>query len=578
MKRPLIAAALALGMALAAVPTLAVPTSSLAGLARLYPESSFMYVGFRTDDAYIATLDSVIGRAATAAGIPTFTMGTERLLSDTLDQLAASVDGQGGTFASDIRPWLGDFGAFGVLSAEGLFDDRGRGGDSPDMLIAFETLGRDQAEAWIDARIPPSFTRTDDGDYTLYAPPDEREAWIYVGRDLMLISNTPSAFPQAEMRATLAEDASFRSALSNLPAADYNIISYVDSAASTAAMLAQMDSADVQNDPQAQQMLDSLQPALQALRGTALGFTLLDSDSLTVDIAVDFDAAALAQLDMQAAGSFPAVDPAFAARVPAGAPLVILGTNFAGSFTQSLEQQLMLFGTTSGADADQARQVLAAVRAGVQGVTGLPLEEVFAWATGQYALAASVDMSSITGMFAPSSQTQRNPLQLSLVLENVDGGAQALFDGLRRTLVGLDGREISVTDKEIVGGQAVNVTIAASRDVPFPIDLQMAITDDVLVLGTPDYVAAAIGASGGLNDDPAFARSFSTALPDTPAFLYLATGPLRDLLALFAMGAGGGASSASFEGVLNAFESMNISAATIGADNVAVRAVITLAP
>jgi hypothetical protein len=30
--------------------------------------------------------------------------------------------------------------------------------------------------------------------------------------------------------------------------------------------------------------------------------------------------------------------------------------------------------------------------------------------------------------------------------------------------------------------------------------------------------------------------------------------------------------------VLNAFESMNISAATIGADNVAVRAVITLAP
>lgn len=574
MKRPLIAAALALGMALAAVPTFAVPTPDLAGLARLYPESAFMYVGFRTDDAYIATLDSVVGRAAAAAGIP---MGAETLLSDALDQLAASVDGQGGTFAGDIRPWLGDFGAVGMLSAEELFDDRGRGGDSPDMLIAFATLGRDQTEAWIDARIPSSFTRTDDGDYTLYAPPDEREAWIYVGSDLMLISNTPSAFPQAEMRATLAEDADFQSALARLPAADYNIISYVDSAAA-AAMIAQMDSADLRNDPQAQQMLESLQPALQAIRGTVFGFTILDSDSLTVDIAVDLDAAALAQLDTPVAVSFPAVDPAFAARVPAGAPLVILGTNLAASFTQGLEQQLMLFGATSTADADQARQVLAAVRAGVQGVTGLPLEEVFAWATGQYALAASVDMSSITGMFAPGGQAQRNPLQFGLVLENVDGGAQALFDGLRRTLVGLDSRELSVTDKEIVGGQAVNVTIAASRDVPFPIDLQMAITGDVLVLGTPDYVAAALSASGGLNDDPAFARSFSTALPDTPAFLYLATGPLRDLLSLFAMGAGGGASSASLEGVLNAFESMNISSALYDANSATVRAVITLAP
>ena len=85
----------------------------LTTLAGYLPADAPVYIGFRTDDAFLSTLDSLASKLD--AVVPGGMMSGS--VQEALDDLAKSIE-PGGTFATTMRPWLGDTAAFGIYTLD----------------------------------------------------------------------------------------------------------------------------------------------------------------------------------------------------------------------------------------------------------------------------------------------------------------------------------------------------------------------------------------------------------------------------------------------------------------------------
>jgi hypothetical protein len=506
-----------LALLLALLPAAAQSTPDLTALAQYFPGQTPVYVSLRTDDGYIEVLESI--RARFEAALPAGAMD-DTTVPMALDASVRDMLQDDGSFAADVRPWLGDSVAFGLLNLDSMMEQPNGG----PYLVALQISDRAAAEAFfapIIARGGDMVVAEITDAYSLYtlAETGSGPMAIYFDDQALFITNKLEALPMGgPLNSPLAEQEAFQSAMATLPADGYNIAVYADYGAFMQAALTEASSSMSTGEAE---MMAMVEPFFTAFGGAAVGFTVLDERALTMDLALEYDVSALGAMapDMS---SFAPFDPAFAIHLPAGTQLAIQGTGLSQSIEQGLDSLAMAqaMDPASGDDAPTAEELLAGINFVVRGATGLDLEEdILSWMTGQYAVGMSVDFAALldaamTGDFPPEA------LSFGVVIENTDQqGAEALVAGLTQTLnnfITPDSAPDAVLSEEMLGG-APGVTLT---DVASGFQLAMGANDAVFALGTPDMVRAALSPDGGLDTDPAYQESLTWALDGTPVYLY----------------------------------------------------------
>jgi hypothetical protein len=521
-----------LATSLAAPAFAQVAPADLGALARWVPAKAPLYIGFRTDDDYIAVLDSVAQRLN--AVVPD---GDEQIppLFDALDQVIADSNefGEGATFQTAVRSWLGDVGALTVITLADVVADQS---EEPPGLIILEVTDRAAAEDfWSVLQRTEDYTRSTEGDMTVFTPPTGNDSpTVGVMDDVAFIASTPDALPSEESTDSLATTEDFSSTLALLPEETYNIVGYlnVGEFIKTGMQSGEMDA-------------DMLPPALMTLLENyppaAFGATTLDARSFAIDFAVPVAGLedALAEMGLSIVPNAP-INPNFVERVPAGTPLLIHSADLQAAYNQSIASIRAQAGMMANMDmaGDMSQEDietgLSQATIAVQGVTGLDLEtELLPALTGDYALYLGLnpaigDATSLMGLLAS------NPINFGILLSvNDPAVTSTLVDNLTSAIQGIEIDEstnIEVTT-DTIGDNVVNVvTVTSTRDLPFPVEIVIGGDEEVFFIGTPDYARAALNPDGGLLSDPQYQEATSHTLGEMRSLAYLASAGLQPLV------------------------------------------------
>lgn len=547
MKRILLVVLLVSALAISVMPALAIPVSDLNDLARYFPADTAVFAAARIDDAFFSELDGLIAKIAAIAppgSIPPMSIVEE------LDKELADADPPL-SFQEDIRPWLGNTVAFGVLelpmedgTTTRLLRSQRLGDDAP-VLVAVAINDRATVTDFLVKTLDENseeYERTDEADYTIIDPVSGGDdGFIVIRDDVLLVSNlldVATTLPDG----SLSTSATFTDTFALLPESDYNVTAFIN--------LPQLLDSAAQNDPDFSDVMGVFGNLFTAIGPQAWGATILDGASLTLDVAQKVDTrAAYEALGLPTELPGP-IDPAFAARIPADTPLAFHSTNL-GFTVQALftmlDNQIEMMGA-AGADADEIEEMkegIAQIEASFMTFTGLDLrEDVFNWMTGDHALFIKLnpelDLTSQFGLF------QAFPVDFGLAVEVTDPAAAAatvdgLVEGLER-LVALMAEqsdseaEAEITTETMVGADVSVLTITAS-DLPWPLELLIGANDEVFALGTRNAVSAIFSRDGGLPSNPAYVRAQNYVLPEPYSVAYLGTEgllPLADLIEAFA--------------------------------------------
>ncbi|NUM81128.1 hypothetical protein HUU42_10005, partial [bacterium] len=330
----------------------------------------------------------------------------------------------------------------------------------------------------------------------------------------------------------------------------YNVLAYLDIGPTLAnmyeQMFAQMGSAMMPDGMSG--MMDMAITMYRSYPPMAMGLTLLDGRSLTMDYAVgSFNIS-----EMEAAmGLDPMTIPApvsldFAQYIPADAPIVIHSTGAGESTKRSLqvmaymvdafkEMAFMFSDMGSGSGMDDIPQfvrditgndVRAFINLSFAGMTGLNLEkDVLDHINGNSAFYLRFLLSDVLGY----------TLDGAIIIENAEPDAmQKIFDGLVGALeqydanFELEGEAVSlpgVIRGFFPAGMPEEMMAAPELDFMFGLD------DNLFAFGTRQAVEFSLDASGdSLADDPAYSEAAQYFLDDTVMVWYLGFAPIAEAL------------------------------------------------
>ncbi len=526
---------------LSVMPVFATPTAQLNDLARYFPADTPIFIATRFDDAYFQTLDALVDRvrAVVPEGeIPPLT------IDQALDMALSEIDSDL-SFQGDVRSWLGDTIAAGIMDIQDTNTSRllrGRMDNDATFALAAAITDKTAATTFFTDMITRSgseFEQAEVGDFTVLTDPDDPDARVMIGTDVLLLTNVSDY--ATEMPAdNLATNSVFTDAFDRLPETDYNATVYIN--------LPDLLNRAMESDPDFAEMPEQLGGIFNAVGSQAWGLTILDDVHLTIDIAqILGDMSALTAFGLPGVDSMTPIDPAFAVHVPADAPLVAHSANLSASFLSILD----LFGEDSafldslGTDAAELAEAQAGIgelEAAFTRFTELDLrEDVLSWMTGDYAvflaLNPDANFNSIFGLM------QMLPVDFGLAIEVTDAAAAAntvagLTTGFDRlgALVAVDedtDEDVSfeITSETIVGTDVTVLTLETA-DMPWPVELLMGANDEVFALGTRNAVQAILARDGGLPSNPAYANAQSLTLENTYSQLYLGMDGLLPLVGL----------------------------------------------
>jgi len=585
MKRLALTLIVALLVLLSALPAAAQTAPDLSALARFFPADIPIFISFRTDDGFIATLNNLAERIT--ARVSDAVM--DQSLQEVLDQLVQSLY-PGGSFQENVRPWLGDTAAVGFLSlTQQMTFSADLDSDEQPVLIAISiknpTAALDFVVNLLNQDRTPFFQTTGDG-YTLLVigqttmPSSLDNSTFVVVRDEVLLisasSDTSVFAPDTLPSPSLADTPRFTTALGWLPAQSYNAIVYNDAFAGVLNSLP----ADDLTAGFLTQILGQVGLTTDTVTPQIFGFTLLDGTTLTIDGASYADPSAS---PLTPAALRP-VDPTFAARIPANVPLAVHASDLklqieaAALGINSLLETLSTESLGDTQDIEEARMELRKQLARANNLfTSLTkldfVEDVLSWLDGDYiaflGLNPALDTTSMMGIMTAF------PLELGIAIEVTDTAkAQATFEGLTlglRQLVQMANASASTSEPEPqlavttdeLAGAAVTVLTITSRDLPWPIELLMGTNDRVFAIGTRSAVAAMFSADGGLTTNEAFRAAQAYMLPNANSIAWLNPAgllPLADLVEALDSGPSAEADARAVRAFLNLITSGTITA------------------
>lgn len=496
--RKLIALFLTLMLLLSVWPAAALPTEDLTDLARYVPADAPVFVAVRSDDAYLETLDDLLDQLGTS-----FTP-LRAIDIDTLLDLAVASLGQGedGDFDTLVRPWLGDTIALAIVDNSIIASNA-----DPEALRLLASISdQDAAESFFDRLGGFAFEKTESDSAILYSSSD---ASFVIYDDAIVIAPAPLAEPEgllSEATASLAATDVFQTTLALLPEDDYNLAAYLDVATLLAPLVPsiqpELDDANLNIDAGA---------ALAALGPQALGATILDDRSLTLDIyanVADPDALTAAGIPLD-----PTIDPIsldFLSNVPADTPLFLQdrglgqalldGLNQAEMlgemFDEQFEQGLLSFNQQALTQVDD---VVTFIRLSFQGMAGLSLEDAFGWMTGDYVVYADADF-----------QTEQRILPILGIVASGEGDASATLDGFENLFTELD----LFAERD---GDTITIPAVADIFEDDSLDIILSAGDGSLSLGT----RSALATDASILDSPVYTTAQSAFLPNSQTLAYI---------------------------------------------------------
>ncbi len=559
MKKLFFLTVMALLLGAFALPAAAVPVTDLTALAGYFPEGSVAYASVRTDDDFVGTLDGLLQRVSEIGGLS---------LTSSLDTVASGIK-TGATFQDLFRPWLGDTAAFGLLPLTTMDEFR-----NPVALIAISLTDREAAEAFFQSVTRPrDYVQTQGDGFTTYESTRDNTHLAFRDDVLLIASSFAAIAEGGAVSASLSVAEPFTTAIGQLPGADYNAVIYIDSPSILNFTQSQLENVGP-SEIAILQALDDISPQV-------FGFTIVDGNSLTIDAVT---AATGAALNVTGGMTTP-LDLGIVSRLPAGTPLVILGTNFADSYSATLAQLEPLL-AMQGSDVDMAQfeTGLWLIELFVRGLTGLDLQrELLPALNGTYAIYAGVNPAAEGADTAFDLVSPELLLDFALTFSVTDTATAAqLRDNLNTILGDLPTERIDNLDIAFEDNNGTPVIVFSMETDPFSgdhIELLLAVTDEVFTVGTRRYVEAALNPGVGLDQDPHWQAAAQYFVADSYSLLYQSSANLAPLVGIFARTGSSDARDISqvLGLVTGLVDNSSISYGRLGETGVQMRAVLTLA-
>jgi hypothetical protein len=462
--------------------------------ANIFPSDVNVYAAIRTDAGYIETLDGLLGRIQ--AALPA-ELGISDMSFSMFWQGLVGINGI--DFQTEIRPWLGETFAIGVR-----FDADA----SPGLMIGVQIADRAAAQTFIETRLfaDGAFTTTPSGAYTMYqSTPLTSDTTAFYLSDNALLFSFNMFYRSADTLAPLSDNSIFSAAVAGLPEADngmlgYNALLYLDI-------------------PTLQPMLSMGMTEVMLLGGgnllypLAAGFTLMDGSTLIMDVSlvgdIPFDSS---------------IDPAFTARIPADASLVIEGTSLSDvidGFIEATRGQMIRLGLSESEINAQIDPITAQLSA----VTGLDYEsELLPALDGHFALFVRYEPVEpgapqlIAAALYPGEAVPLN-LGAALIYEVDDAAIGARLAASIQTALGMSGAQ---TENISLGGTEVVLTrVPVTPDSPTMLDLVYGVQGNLGAFGTRAEVEAVFAGAAGLDTAAGYQEALEYALPDPITFWYM---------------------------------------------------------
>lgn len=529
-----------------------------ASMAKYFPAETQVFAALRTDEAYLDTLDGVIkgliGKLPPELGVPQ--IGVRNLIQQALGPITLD----------DVRGWLGDYAALGVPDLTA-----GMGGNQAPVYVAVAITDKAAAEAFFMQMAPgmeERSTRSEDGGFIIYrANPDVAGGGVLAfGDDVLIVGANTTDLPAGG----LDSSEKFNATLAKLPAASYNIVIYAEFQPALTAAAGQLP-------PQAAASFEVFGVDLENLNPAAVGFTVLDGNSLTIDLVQPGVPGMMPQMK--------AVNPAFAANIPDSFSFVVHGSDLATTINTSLDLAVTASETS---DNPTTRPQLAGL---VQMFTGLDLDEdLLPWMGSDFALFFDSDMLPVLETASTGQTPETIPLNFGLAFD-VTGNpeaAQKTVTTLGETLARMSGQnaEVTVTTGEVGGVEAVileNVPVSRSNPV-IETDIVLGTNGSVLLLADRETAETIFsGDFTGLDNSTAFAEAAGYVLPGSSVVLYADGAGYGDLIALagaLLMPSRSGDDPAQLANLLrfgyDLFSSSSVSMTMLEDGDTLVRAVLTL--
>lgn len=484
-------------------------------LAQYFPATSPFYLEFRTDDEFLTSLDALVAKIGEM--VPDANI--DGSLMDMIDDAVRDLDPDG-SFATTIRPWLGDDAAFGLYE----YDEEAMNSDEQPFLLVISIADQAAAEEFLTTYAPNDYSESEEDGYTLYTPEDDAngEEPSFIFRDDVVIITASADIIEA---GGVVEDGlngsdAFNTAANMLPESGYDVFGYMDTPTFfNTTMTRSMGMEEME-------MFGAL---FNAIEPQAFGLTQLNDLALALDFASPLNLDADSPFAVNATEP---IDPTFAEHIPAESVLVVQGTNLYQSYQtgiESLNAMAEMMKDNPDFNPQDLRTALFALEFGVRGLTGLEIDEAIGWMTGDYAFAVG-----LAPAFADANNVmaamQDLPVDFGIVVEATDAdAAQQLYDGLSEALDGMSAEELDVTEETLDGDISALVVTISSPDMPYPIELLASTGNGVFAVGTRRMVTAAINPQNGLNNDENFAAAAETVLDNANALLYVGANSLQPL-------------------------------------------------
>jgi len=549
-------------------PAMAAPTADLNALAKYFPATAPVLVSFRTDDAYIKEIDDLFAKVAEQ--IPS--MKQPEKIADQFDKAVKELIGSG-DFNSEVRSWLGDTASIGLFSFEGVMGRGSSDGKPPHFLAAVSITDQKAAETFWKAVLEKAssgkYESSTEGDFILFTPgkdaPKSVSGIVAIGKDVLLIGAYKEDLALDGQSDPLSESATFTDSINLLPENDYNITIYTNLGDFLKQMMA-MQSAMMGSNPSQAEMMKTLAPFLEKFPPEVVGFTVLDNRSLTIDFAVPYgDLLSEAEKAGFSTAMPVPVDPAFAAKILSGSPLVLHSTNLGASLEGVLKSMQMQMGmmASSGMSADEMKKNMEQINTGVKALTGKDLEkDILPAMTGNYALYLTLS-PALSDVSSEKDVIKQMPVDFGFLTEMSDPTiSQALMDGVKMAFNMGDSKEAKLTTEKIGGMDALVVTINdKSGNTPFPIELVVTGNDKLFFFGTRRAAAAALTDKGGLDGDAAYKEAAGYFVQSPSVIAYLGGDGLKPLGKIIGL-TNGKSSQAQFEAFLRLLSSASITSST----------------
>ncbi|MFW5691189.1 MAG: hypothetical protein ACOCXZ_01700 [Chloroflexota bacterium] len=501
------------GTVLAAPAEQGIPKAELTALSAYAPADAALFAAIRLDDGYLDTLDALLMRAATGLGVPPSELEGASMRDVLRDIANTEFDAD----YDEVRQWLGDTLAVYVPSLEAAI----MGGSPNPFVLAAAVSDQAGAVGYFEDEFAPlidigAYTlEQTDNDVVMFQPATRTNPTIIVTPDALLIGTLSSSMSEVVLpgadAADLADAALFTDALNALPGADYNILAYVNPTNIIQLVTAFLPALI----PDLQLEIDGETLAAD-IGQIAIGAVIVDERALLLDLATTGTAFT--------SGSTP-VDLALLDRVPADTALLIQGTNLGGIVLGMVDALRLLDEVVVAVDPTAFRDVPEPIRfsslatfveLSFEGTYGLDFQETMDALSGDfvnYVTANTVMEPASLQLGSNLLLTNDNPELVSALIEEMAAQAQETFN------------------PSTFEDGVLTVPFGALFSLPDLLALQVASSDDVVVVGSPQDVAFALAPAGdALTSSATYVYEAAFFLPETTTLWYVDMTPVRAVL------------------------------------------------